>query len=146
MITVDSINGNTEIAIQTHAPKENMDFKFTLNRSTSDTTKGPVLQGYQVKALPATKKQRLIQYNVYCFDKEKDRNNVVTGYIGRAYERINTFEELESSGDTVKVQDFRTGESFTALVEQCTFTGMSAPDRGYSGFGGVLTITVRKIS
>lgn len=144
IITADSMNGNQDMAINL-AACENAYFTFTLNRSTSDSTKGPILNSYQVKGLPATRKQRLIQYNLYCFDNEKDRNNVQVGYKGRAYERINLFENLEAAGDTVRVYDFRVNESFLALIEECSFTGTTAPDRGFSGFGGILTVTVRKL-
>jgi hypothetical protein len=44
------------------ASQEYLGFQFTLTRSTTDTSKGPLFTGYQIKALPAIPRQRLIQY------------------------------------------------------------------------------------
>ena len=145
IVTVDSINGNTDVGIRDTAATESMQFIFTLNRDAVSTSTGPIMYGYQVKALPATRRQRLVQYNLFCFDKEQDRYNNSVGYDGRAYERLTSFENLEASSDIVTVHDFRTGETYQGLIEECSFTGMKSPSRNFSGFGGVLTVTVRKI-
>ncbi len=68
--------------------------------STLDTT-GPVFKGYQLRALPATPRQHLIQLPLYCYDVETDRYNVQVGYDGRSWERIQALEDLESTGDEV---------------------------------------------
>lgn len=145
IITVDNSNGNTDIAIPEKNGTENKQFIFTLNRDSVSTTVGPTLQGYQIKALPAAKRQRLIQYNVYCYDKEIDRYRNVIGYDGRAFERLSLFEDIESQSDIISVVDYTTGETFSALIEECSFTGLTSPFKRFSGFGGVLQVTVRKI-
>jgi hypothetical protein len=43
------------------------------------------------------------------------------------------------------VQDFRTNETYQGLIEEVSFTGVTAPVKNFSGFGGILTVTVRKI-
>lgn len=145
IITVDSATGNQDVGI----PERNADdvkaFIFTLNRNSGTTSQGPTLYGYQLKALPATKRQRLVQYNVHCFDTEIDRYRNMYGYKGRAFERLALFETLEESSDIVTVQDFRTGETYQGLIEEVSFTGVTAPMKNFSGFGGILTVTVRKI-
>jgi hypothetical protein len=143
--TVSAGNGNTDVSIPEPAPTDYKQFVFSLNRDSSDTTKGPEFYGYQIKALPAARKQRLMQFNLYCFDNEKDRNGNRIGYDGRAFERITRFEDIEAASDIVAVQDFRTGETFSGLIEECSFKGMTAPSGKFSGFGGILTVTVRKI-
>lgn len=145
IITVDSATGNKDIGIPERNAADVKAFTFTLNRSGSDSTKGPVMYGYQLKALPATKRQRLIQFNVFCFDTEIDRYRNMYGYKGRAFERLGVFETLEESSDIVTVQDYRTGETFQGLIEETSFTGVTAPLKNFSGFGGILTVTVRKI-
>ncbi len=60
-------------------------FQFTLTRSTTDISKGPLFTGYQIKALPAIPRQRLIQYPLSCFDHESDHFGVEIGYEGSAY-------------------------------------------------------------
>lgn len=145
IVTVDATTGNQDIGVPEKDADDVKAFIFTLNRNASTTSQGPTLYGYQLKALPATKRQRLVQYNVFCFDTEIDRNRNMTGYKGRAFERLAVFETLEESSDIVTVQDFRTGETFQGLIEETSFTGVTAPLRNFSGFGGVLTVTVRKI-
>ena len=138
--------GNPEAAtIQPEGPQEFISYKFTLSRSASDNTLGPIFKGYQVKALPATKRQRLIQFPVWCFDVESDRYKVMAGYEGRAWERIQLLEEIEANGDIVNVQDFTTGERVQGIIENITFSRKTPPSDRYSGFGGLLIITIRTV-
>lgn len=145
IVTVSGTTGNTDIGIPEAAATDQKQFVFTINRSSSDSTAGPTMYGYQIKALPAIRRQRLIQYNLYCFDNEMDKFNNRIGYKGRAYERINLFEDLEATSDIVIVQDFKTGETYNGLIEEVTFRGETAPHKHFSGFGGILTVTVRKL-
>ena len=146
VISYDANAGNPEAAtIQPEGAQEFVSYKFTLSRSASNNTLGPIFKGYQIKALPATKRQRLIQFPVWCFDVESDRYNIMAGYEGRAWERIQLLEEIEANGDIVNVQDFTTGERVQGLIEQINFTRKTPPSDRYSGFGGLLIITVRTV-
>ena len=146
IITYNSSVGTPEAATTSpEGPQEYLSYKFTLSRSASDTSRGPVFKGYQTKALPATERQRLIQFPVWCYDVEKDRFNVVTGYESRAWERIQTLEQIERLGDIVNVQDFTTGERVQAVIEKINFTRRTPPSGNFSGFGGLLLITVRTV-
>ena len=120
-------------------------FKFTLTRSTTDNTKGPLFTGYQVKALPAVPRQRLIQYPLLCFDRESDKFGVMVGYEGRAYDRMTQLESVENAGDSIRVEDFRTGESYIGLIEEMDFINRTPTDKRYSGFGGILLVTIRSL-
>ena len=146
IITYNSSIGTPEAATTNpEGPQEFLSYKFTLSRSASDTSKGPIFKGFQAKALPATKRQRLIQFPVWCFDIEKDRYNVQTGYEGRAWERIQTLEEVEAQGDIVNVQDFTTGERIQAIIERIDFSRKTPPNGQFDGFGGLLLVTVRSV-
>jgi hypothetical protein len=120
-------------------------YKFILTRDGTDGTKGPNFKGYQAKATFATPRQRIIRFPVYCFDVETDKYNVMVGYEGRAQDRIETLEAIEENGDIVTWQDLTTGESRQVAIEQITFTRMTPPDRGFTGYGGMLTMTVRTV-
>jgi hypothetical protein len=126
-------------------PQEYLGFKFTLNRSTSDTSKGTLFTGYQLKSLPAVERQRIIQYPLICFDIEKDKFGVEVGYAGRAWDRMSTLEGIENQGDTIRVEDFRTGESFLGLIEELDFINRTPTDKRFSGFGGILVATIRSV-
>lgn len=125
--------------------QEYVAFKFILYRDATTTSRGPVFKGYQAKATIATPRQRVVQFPVYCFDVETDRYNVVVGYEGRAVERIQLLEDIEESGDVVTWQDLSTGETRQAVIEQVTFTRGTPPDKGFSGFGGIIQITIRTV-
>lgn len=146
VISYNSTVGNPEAATtQPEGAQEYVSFKFTLSRSASNTSLGPTFKGYQVKALPATERSRLIQFPVWCYDVETDRNNLKAGYEGRAWERIQAFETLEKLGDVINVQDFTTGERVQALIEKTNFVRRTPPSGNFTGFGGILTITVRTV-
>jgi len=146
VITYNSAVGTPEAATTNpEGPQEYLSYKFTLSRSATSTSQGPVFKGYQVKALPATARQRVIQFPVWCYDVETDRYNVKTGYQGRAWERIQLLEDVEKLGDIVNVQDFTTGERVQALIEKVNFIRRTPPSGQFDGFGGLLLITVRTV-
>ena len=125
--------------------QEYLGFKFTLSRSAADTTQGPLFTGYQIKALPAIPRQRLIQYPLFCFDHESDKFGNEIGYEGSAYDRLTSLEAIENLGDTIRVQDFRTGESYIGLIEEMDFNNKTPEDKRFSGYGGYLTVTIRTV-
>jgi hypothetical protein len=120
-------------------------YKFILTKDGTDGTKGPTFKGYQAKATFATPRQRIIKFPVFCFDVETDKYNVMVGYEGRANDRILELEAIEENGDVVTWQDLQTGENRQVVIEQITFTRMTSPDRGFSGYGGTLDILVRTV-
>jgi hypothetical protein len=147
LVSVNASIVNTDLGIsKPQGGQEFVSFKFTLNRASGDNSVGSVLNGYQIKALPATVKQRIVQYPLYCYDIEMDKFNNITGYDGRAYERIIDLEEIEKSANVVQVKDFRTGEVFQGLIEDVKFSSITPPDQRFSGFGGLLIITLRKFA
>jgi hypothetical protein len=146
IITYNSAVGTPEAATTNpEGPQEYLSYKFTLSRSATSTSQGPVFKGYQIKSLPATARQRVIQFPVWCYDVETDRYNVKTGYEGRAWERIQLLEDVEKLGDIVNVQDFTTGERVQALIEKVNFVRKTPPSGQFDGFGGLLLITVRTV-
>ena len=126
--------------------QEYLGFKFTLARSATDVTKGPLFTGYQIKSLPAIPRQRLIQYPLMCYDHEMDKFNNEVGYQGAAYDRMSQIEAVENVGDTIRIEDFRTGESYIGLIEEMDFINRTPPSQRFNGYGGVLLVTIRSVS
>jgi hypothetical protein len=124
--------------------QEYVSFKFNFTPRTSTVT--PTFSAFQLKALPAIARQRLIQYPVLCYDTETDKFSNQIGYEGYAFYRINQIEELESAGDTIRVQDFRNGETYLGVIEEINFMNRTPPSSRFSGFGGMLLVTVRTVS
>jgi hypothetical protein len=136
------------VEVTTSNPQEAQEYlayKFIMYRDGTDATKGPIMKGYQAKAYIATPRQRVIKFPVYCYDVETDKYNVLTGYDGRAFDRITQLESVEQNGDVVTWQDLSTGESRQALIEQISFTRLTPPDRGFNGYGGIIDITIRTV-
>jgi hypothetical protein len=159
-IEVDAIDGNgneyglgifaqgdTVGEIGTNYPssaQQYLAFRFTFSLG-NDVNATPVFTGYQIKALPAIPRQRLIQYPVFCYDHEMDKFGVTTGYEGSAWQRMQQLENVENIGDTIRVEDFRTGESYVGLIEEIDFANRTPTDKRFSGFGGTLVITIRTV-
>ena len=128
-----------------NSSQEYLGFKFTMSRSSTDVSKGPLFTGYQLKSLPAVPRQRLIQYPVFCYDHESDKFGNEVGYEGSAYDRMSQLETVENVGDTIRVQDMRTGESYLGIIEEMDFMNKTPEDKRFSGFGGTLLVTIRTI-
>ena len=145
-ISYDSSVSPIEVGTNNPATaQEYVAYKFILYRDGTTSSLGPVFKGYQAKATIATPRQRIIQFPVYCYDVETDRYNVVIGYEGRAFDRIQALEDIEESGDVITWQDLSTGESRQAVIEQVSFNRLTPPDKRFDGFGGVMQITVRTV-
>ena len=134
----------TQIGIPYPAtPQQYLGFKFVMDRSSTDSTKGPLFTGYQVRVLPSIPRQRLIQYPVELYDSEMDKFNNPAGYEGSAYDRLMNMQGIENLGDLIRVEDFRTGESYLGLIEEMDFINKTPTDKRYSGYGGLLLVTIR---
>lgn len=145
-ITYDSNVPVQEVSTtQPENAQEFVSFKFTLYRDATTTSLGPTFKGYQAKATIATPRQRVIRFPVYCYDVETDRFNVVTGYEDRAFERLRALENAEANGDVLNWQDLTDGESRQVTIEQLSFTRLTPPDKRFSGFGGVIEVTLRTV-
>jgi len=134
----------TQIGIPYPAtPQQYLGFKFEMTRSVNDTSAGPLFTGYQVRSLPSIPRQRLIQYPVELYDYEMDKFNNPSGYENSAYDRLLNMQAVENLGDLIKVEDFRTGESYLGLIEEMDFINRTPTDKRYSGYGGLLLVTIR---
>ena len=138
--TVPDVNISYPIGAQ-----EYLGFRFTMYRDSTDATQGPLFTGYQIKALPAIPRQRLIQYPVMCYDHEMDKFNNEVGYEGSAFARMSQLEAVENVGDTIRIEDFRTGENYIGMIEEMDFINRTPTDKRFSGYGGLLLVTIRSV-
>ena len=146
LVTYDSTVSPVEVTTsQPSGSQEYIGYKFILYRDATTNSLGPIFKGYQAKATIATPRQRVIKFPVFCYDVETDKYNVMVGYDGRAKDRIAQLENIEANGDVVTWQDLQTGESRQVVIEQVTFTRQTPPDRGFSGYGGILDIIIRTV-
>jgi len=129
------------------SPQSSLGLRFTLTAASGQLvgTEDKFL-GYQLKATPAVKRQRLISLPLMNYDFNEDRNNNISGYLGAALSRLQALEVVESDGDVVIYQDFTTNEVQRCIIEEQQYSRMTAPDRAFSGDGGVIYCTIRTVS
>ena len=145
MITVDpNFNLSLDIATNLQNERPSLALRFTIY-PTADLTQATVLNGYQLKALPAVHRTRMITLPLLNFDFEGDRYNMVTGYEGRAAERLLSIETLEGPGNVITLQDFTNNETVQGVIESITFERMTPPDRRFKGFGGIIYLQFRTL-
>ena len=128
------------------APKESIALRFTLIAASGQQVgQEDSFNGYQLKALPAVRRQRIITIPVLNYDFEGDKYNMATGYEGRAAERLQALETVESNGDVVILQDFTNNETVRGVIESLTFVRMTPPERRFTGFGGLINVQFRTV-
>lgn len=125
-------------------------FKFILNANTNTT---PVLNGYQLRALPGVSRQVVIEIPLLCLDHETDRNGVLHGTDGYAWQRLNAVEALTASGNIVLLQDLNYNTSNLVIVDDYKFEQQSpelaktssAGNQDSNAHGGYISLQCRVI-
>lgn len=139
--------GQGDIATpQPPGPQNWIELKFTLRRSPTDTTVGAVMNGWQVKALPGSIRQRLINHTFLLFDEETDKGGQRNGYDGYALDRLNAFRELARKGDVVLFQELQDNTSTLVVIDDWKYTQLSPPGADRASLGGYLTATLRTVA
>jgi len=138
--------GTSDITISQPAGRQKwIKLKFTLSRG-ADTTKGGVLNGWQVKALPGSIRQRMINHTFLMFDEEKDKSGQRMGTDGYARSRFEAFKELARAGDVVVFQELMEDRSTLVVIDDWKFTQLAPPGPGGSALGGYLTVVLRTVA
>jgi hypothetical protein len=104
------------------------------------------IRSYGIKALPASRRQRLIQLPLQCWDMGQDRNGRAVGYRGYALARLQALEALEQEGDVITFESLTPWgqEAHRCQIDRVQFRQESAPTKT-SGLGGLLTVTLRTV-
>lgn len=140
--TIGSVTGTSDTILRSgfRGPMVSSGLKFTL---VKDGVSGPTLRTFGMRAYPTvTDRGERVALPLLNFDFEKGSLGVPEGYEGRAYERWVALQERLSSGVSIRVQEFRSGATYLAKPESCTFT-QTAPPNQASGFGGIINLIVR---
>lgn len=135
-----------DVSTPTPAGRQNwIQLKFTLSRGT-DTTKGGVLNGWQVKALPGSTRQRLISQTFLLFDEEMDKGGQRVGGDGYARQRFEDFKNLAKTGDVVVFQELIENISTLVIIDDWKYTQLGPPGPNASTLGGYLTVVLRTVA
>lgn len=173
LVRVDTdIPGDSNVAMSTTDQDGNTEFNFSISGATntrddmsisavstmqsemaftlmlyssSSGTSTPVVNGFQVKAIPCPRVQRSIKIPIMVYDHEKDSRGNTIGRDGWGYERLAALEELEETAPVVLVKDVTTGDSFTGRIDSIDFQRTTPRTGVGSGFGGVAMVTMVKL-
>ena len=122
-----------------------LQLKLDFARSATDTTQGAVVNGWQLKAMPGSTRQRVFTLPLACFDFEKDGSGQRVGYKGRTRERLEAFEQLAQRGDSVSFQDLVDDVAYLAVIDDYKFEQKADPANGQV-YGGYLYVQLRTIA
>lgn len=138
--------GTNDLAIsQPGGPQKWIKLRFDFFRGTVNTT-GAILNGWQLKALPGSIRQRMIQHTFLLFDEEKDKGNQRVGTDGYARTRFEEFKTLARSGDVMVFQELIENLSSLVVIDDWKFTQLAPPGPGGSALGGYLTVVLRTVA
>lgn len=143
--SLQTLTASGTVPLGLTAVAERIALKFVLSRDEDDPTKGPELLGYQLRALPAPQRQRMIRVPLLLKDVERRGGTRAKGYDGSAWARLSALEAMEESGAVHDWQDFRTGETASVFIETVEYQGTTPPANGSDGFGGTVFVTMRRV-
>ena len=109
---------------------------------TSEDGEAPVLEEWQLRALPAPLRSRTITLPLMCFSEERDSNGVTR--TSDPWLRLRALESLEQSGGACLFQDFSTGEERICVVRAVQYE-QATPPSFENGFGGVVTVQLQTV-
>lgn len=145
LLTIGStpLGMSTEITLAGYVnPADHFEITFNFTRDSSDTTKSPVLEEWQIRALPAPQRSRTLTIPLLCYEEERDPNGNTR--ISIPWERIQYLERIEQNGGAVLYQDFSNGEERICVIRAIQFEQV-APPTFASGFGGIVTVQLQTI-
>jgi len=134
------ITGKLNTAAPSPAPNLYLAFNLTRDTASGATAK---LIGYQLRAVPAPSRTRLLSVPLMVFDFVTDRKGLKIGRTGFAFETLEKLQQLEDDSAVVQWRDYTTGEASTVYVERVSFTRITPPTNSFSGVGGVATALLR---
>lgn len=133
-----------DVGLSMTSPEVSIGLRFDLTQDVSGNA--PILYGYQLRALPAPRRQRLVRVPLLLFDVERRRPGLAKGAARQAWQRLAALEAMEESGGTFVYQDFRTGEGGTCFIEKIEMENTTPPGDQDPGFGGIVWLTLRKLN
>jgi len=140
-------SGVMDVGIGNPTGRQNwMGLKFTLNRGAVDTSVGAVLNGWQMKALPGSIRQRVITQIYQLFDEETDRTGQRLGYDGYARERFEDFKAVARAGDVITFQELQEDIATLVVIEDWEFRQLAPPGPNRGSLGGYLTVQMRTVA
>lgn len=139
-------SGTKDVAItQPFGPQNWMKMRFTLVRGANPSF-GGVLNGWQMKILPGSIRQRDITQIFQLFDEETDKTGQRIGYDGYARQRFEDFKAVARAGDVIIYQELAEQLSTSVIIDDWEFRQMGPPGPNKGALGGYLTVVMRTVA
>lgn len=139
-------SGIKDVAISNPSGPQNwIRLKFTLFQG-SNPAFGGVLNGWQMKALPGSIRQRMITQTFQLFDEEADRTGQRIGHDGYARDRFEDFKAVARAGDVVLFQELQEDLSTLVVIDDWEFRQTAPPGPNRGALGGYLTVVLRTVA
>lgn len=139
-------SGTGDVGTPQPAGRQNwIALQFTLTRGTNPAL-GGIMNGWQVKALPGSIRQRMITHTFLLFDEESDKGGQRMGYEGFSTDRLQQFRKLARAGDVVSFQELYDDTSSQVVIEDWKFVQLSPPGPKGGVRGGYLTAVLRTVA
>jgi hypothetical protein len=139
--------GIGDIATPTPAGQQDwIALRFILNRNGSNAAVGAQMNGWQIKAMPGTIKQRMISKWFLCFNNESDKAGMRIGDNLYALNTLNQIRQMCQRGDTVNFQDLVNNVSTLVVIDTYQFVMMGPPGPNQENYGGYLKIDMRTVA
>lgn len=140
-----SPSGTRDVATPVPAGPQNwIALRFTLFRGTNPA-QGGILNGWQVKALPGSIRQRIISHTFQLLDEEIDKGGQRIGYDGYARDRFEDFKTVARAGDVVLLQELQEDISTQVVIDDWEFR-QEGPPGPQGSIGGYLTVVMRTVA
>lgn len=144
--TPTQASGIKDVAISQPAGPQNwMALKFTLFQG-SNPAFGGVLNGWQLKALPGSIRQRVITHTFLLFDEEMDKTGQRIGYDGYSRKRFEDFKAVARAGDVVLFQELADQFATQVVIEDWEYRQQGPPGPNGGALGGYLTVVMRTVA
>jgi hypothetical protein len=146
LYSFDATSGNSgDVAMQRTQPDQYLGLKFTLTRDSGDSTITPVLNSWQIKSLPATKRPRELKVPVLLYEQMKDAKGAWVEPID-----VNTvLQQLEAYEDNADTVNFTLLRHEPTLTESVTIEKVeliqTTPPANVKGDGGIVYLTLRTV-
>jgi hypothetical protein len=141
-----SWNTDEDITLKTIADVPQSYASLVLRLTSSETKLStPTLDSLQVKATPVPRIQRVIKLPLRLNDIEEDRRGIKSGKDGMASYRLQALEQFEQDHSVVVIQDYTSGESYSAQIRSVSFVRDTPPSRNAKNFGGLVTVTALRL-
>lgn len=130
---------------QPNGPQNWLKLRFTLSRG-SDLSLGGVVNGWQLKALPGSIRQRVISQTFILMDEESDKTGQRIGYDGYARQRFEDFKAVARAGDVVLFQELAEQLATQVVIDDWQFIQTAPPGPNKGALGGYLTVVLRTVA